>query len=263
LLALFHDGGRLASAGLTAVRGYLDPDDADRDALDRRRAQLAAKIAELFDEYAYSRPEMLTAWKKGSLIAGWDEPTQRWQRELWTALFGPGGALTGRRAVSLPDFFERTAPEALRLPGAIHVFGISFVARLYRRSSRRWRERRRCSSTRLTRAASCGRTCSRRADRARSAARRSGSSRWHSATRRAGPRPLPPPSRRIRFSRRGASRAGTASACTTSCPTAISTSASRIRRPGLRRRRCSRRCSAKFSSARRAARTRRRPTTAW
>ena len=132
LLALFHDGGRLASAGLTAVRSYLDPDDADRDALDRRRAQLAAKIAELFDEYAYSRPEMLTAWKKGSLIAGWDEPTQRWQRELWTALFGPGGALTGRRAVSLPDFFERTAPEALRLPGAIHVFGISFVARLYR-----------------------------------------------------------------------------------------------------------------------------------
>ena len=64
LLALFHDGRRLASADLAPVRGYLVPDDADRPALDRRRAQLAAPIAELFDEYAYSRPEMLDVWRK-------------------------------------------------------------------------------------------------------------------------------------------------------------------------------------------------------
>ena len=132
LLALFHDGGRLASDELAAVRGYLDPADADRDALDRRRAQLAAQVAELFDEYAYSRPEMLAAWKKGGLITGWDEPTQRWQRELWAAVFGQTGGLSSRRAVTLPDFFARTPPEKLRLPGAVHVFGISFVARLYR-----------------------------------------------------------------------------------------------------------------------------------
>jgi len=48
LLALFHDGKRLALAELAAVRGYLDPEDGDRTALDRRRAQLAAQIAELF-----------------------------------------------------------------------------------------------------------------------------------------------------------------------------------------------------------------------
>jgi exodeoxyribonuclease V gamma subunit len=132
LLALFHDGRRLALAELGPVRGYLDPEDRDRGALDRRRAQLAAQLAELFDEYAYSRPEMLAAWRKGGLVAGWDEPTQRWQRELWLALFGRAGALAGADMATLPDFFERTEAGALRPPGPAHVFGISFVARLYR-----------------------------------------------------------------------------------------------------------------------------------
>jgi len=132
LLALFHDGKRLALAELAAVRGYLDPEDGDRTALDRRRTQLAAQIAELFDEYAYSRPEMLAAWKKGALIAGWDEPLQRWQRELWLALFGRAGPLSGRDTTTLPDFFERTPPTSLVVREPAHVFGISFVARLYR-----------------------------------------------------------------------------------------------------------------------------------
>jgi exodeoxyribonuclease V gamma subunit len=132
LLALFHDDARLASPELAPAQEYLAPNDADRTALDRRRAQLAAKLAELFDEYAYARPEMLAVWKKGSVIAGWNEPLQRWQRGLWLALFGRNGALAGEASVALPDFFARTAPADLRVPGAVHVFGISFVARLYR-----------------------------------------------------------------------------------------------------------------------------------
>jgi exodeoxyribonuclease V gamma subunit len=132
MLALFHDGARLQPADLAAVRGYLRSDDADRDALDRRRAQLAAKMAELFDEYAYSRPDMLAAWRKGGLVAGWDEPLQTWQRALWLALFGRGGTFTRAASATLPDFFARTDPGALRVPGPVHVFGISFVARLYR-----------------------------------------------------------------------------------------------------------------------------------
>ena len=158
LLALFHDARRLAPADLAAVRVYLhswdpqrvpDPprwdsggkaasaptrglDDDDRDALDRRRAQLAAKMADLFDEYAYARPEMLAAWRKGGLIAGWDEPLQTWQRALWLALFGRTGRLSGDACATLPQFFAQTSPETLRVAGAVHVFGISFVARLYR-----------------------------------------------------------------------------------------------------------------------------------
>jgi exodeoxyribonuclease V gamma subunit len=135
LLALFHDGRRLAPADFGAVRSYLGAEDGDRDArdaIDRRRAQLAAKMAELFDEYAYSRPDMLAAWRKGALIAGWDEPLQTWQRALWLALFGRTGGLSSDASATLPDFFARTPPSVLRVPGPVHVFGISFVARLYR-----------------------------------------------------------------------------------------------------------------------------------
>ena len=132
LLALFHDDGRLAPADLGPVRGYLDVGDGDRTALDRRRAQLAAQLAELFDEYAFSRPEMLAVWRKGGLIAGWNEPLQRWQRAVWLSLFGRTGRFSEKEAATLPDFFARTPHTALRVPGAAHVFGISFVARLYR-----------------------------------------------------------------------------------------------------------------------------------
>ena len=135
LLALLHDPARLASRDLAAVRNYLGGDGVDEgggQALDRRRAQLAAAIAELFDAYAYSRPEMLAAWRQGALVAGVDEPVQRWQRELWLALFGRAGAFAPDAALTLPDFFARTPTDTLRPPAAAHVFGISFVARLYR-----------------------------------------------------------------------------------------------------------------------------------
>jgi exodeoxyribonuclease V gamma subunit len=135
LLALFHDGKRLGSRDLQAVRGYLGErgDGAvDEEGHDRRRVQLAATVAGLFDEYAFSRPEMLAAWRSGALIAGVDEPLQRWQRELWLALFGRGGTLAARGATTLPEFFTTTPADALKVPEAVHLFGISYVARLYR-----------------------------------------------------------------------------------------------------------------------------------
>lgn len=157
LLALFHDSRRLASRDLEAVRAYISAQEAgatasarestgDRRApeqtnddeplmeegRDRRRVQLAATLAGLFDEYAFSRPEMLAAWRAGALVAGVDEPLQRWQRELWLALFGRTGTLAARGATSLPDLFATVPAAALRVPARVHVFGISYVARLYR-----------------------------------------------------------------------------------------------------------------------------------
>jgi exodeoxyribonuclease V gamma subunit len=140
LLALFSDRARLGSRDLDAVRGYLAPSGSARDddhpgedeGLDRRRVQLAAQVAALFDEYAYSRPEMLATWRRGALVADLDEPLQRWQRELWLALFGRGGIFTARGALTLPDFFAQVEAAALRPPPAAHIFGISYVARLYR-----------------------------------------------------------------------------------------------------------------------------------
>ena len=253
LLALFHDGKRLALAELAPVRGYLDPEDGDRNALDRRRAQLAAQLAELFDEYAYSRPEMLAAWKKGGLIAGWDEPLQRWQRELWLALFGRAGTLSGRDTATLPDFFERTPPTSLRVAGPAHVFGISFVARLYRSI---FASLARATSLFVYTLNPCRELWEDVQPVRRSSPRRRASSRQlalalgddAAAARR--PRRL---STRIHCWRCGAGPGATAFASTTSCPTATFTSASRIRPPAWRRPRCWPRCSGRSWSVRRAA----------
>ena len=133
LLALFHDQGWLNGPDLGPVREYLSGGAAaiEAEGLDRKRVQLAAQLAALFDEYAFSRPEMLTAWRSGALDPQADEGLQRWQRALWLALLGPRGTLSARELVTLPDYFARTAPEALRPPPAVHLFGISYVARLY------------------------------------------------------------------------------------------------------------------------------------
>ncbi|MFL5307794.1 MAG: exodeoxyribonuclease V subunit gamma [Polyangia bacterium] len=127
LLALFHDPGRLSGEGLGAVREYLN---AEGDALDRKRVQLAAAVAGLFDEYTFTRPEMLAAWRAGQAVGDVDPALQVWQRALWRALHAAGGALATRGAMTLPEVFAQTPENQLRAPAA-HLFGISYVARLY------------------------------------------------------------------------------------------------------------------------------------
>ena len=129
LLGLFHDLAWLNGPELGPVRDYLQ--GADGDALDRKRVQLAAELAALFDEYAFSRPEMLAAWREGALVPEADQALQRWQSALWLALHGPRGLFTARGMVTLPEFFAQTPAEKLRPPRAVHLFGISYVARLY------------------------------------------------------------------------------------------------------------------------------------
>ena len=71
------------------MREYLLGGGTAPDALDRRRCQLAAELAQLFDEYAASRPELLRAWRERPTLA--DHPSlagaERWQRALWLAMF--------------------------------------------------------------------------------------------------------------------------------------------------------------------------------
>jgi exodeoxyribonuclease V gamma subunit len=137
LLALFHDQGWLSGPELGPVRDYLrgprqDATGGDEtDALDRKRVQLAAELGALFDEYAFSRPEMLAAWRAGALVPEADQVLQIWQRAIWIALHGSGGRFTAKGMVTLPAFFAETPPERLRAPRAVHLFGISYVARLY------------------------------------------------------------------------------------------------------------------------------------
>jgi exodeoxyribonuclease V gamma subunit len=144
LLALFHDARRLDRPELAPLGGYLAAGGDAPDAIDLRRYQLATQLATLFDEYAFARPELLRAWREGRVAEGPGAPdadkraTEAWQRPLWQALFSRGGAFDnrgrdeGRRYLDLPTFFASTSPADLRTPRATYVFGVSYVARLYR-----------------------------------------------------------------------------------------------------------------------------------
>ena len=148
LLALFHDADALAAPELGPVRGYLAAPD--REGTDLRRVQLAVRLARLFEEYAYSRPEMVAAWGRdgGAPPTGEGGGLAGWQAALWRRVAGEGGVLArhppdGARWVGLGELLAGDAPirdltiRALAGgpagPGAtpLHVFGISYVARAF------------------------------------------------------------------------------------------------------------------------------------
>jgi len=141
LLALLHDDALLAETSLAHVRAYLASAGADRDALDRRRCQLAALLAQLFDEYAGSRPEMLAAWVSGDAHASAEPSHEVWQRTLWLAVFGRNGRLvrsaatSGIRHVQLEAMWhEVMAKSPAPFAGqTLHVFGLSYIATAYHR----------------------------------------------------------------------------------------------------------------------------------
>jgi exonuclease V gamma subunit len=68
LLALFHDDGFLKRPEMAPVRDYLLAGGEARDAVDRRRCQLAFRLGPLFEEYAASRAEMVKTWETGTSL---------------------------------------------------------------------------------------------------------------------------------------------------------------------------------------------------
>ncbi|HXT50428.1 MAG TPA: exodeoxyribonuclease V subunit gamma, partial [Thermoanaerobaculia bacterium] len=140
LLALLHDDAALADPALAPVREYLRASDAEAVAL--RRVQLATRLGRLFEEYAYSRPETLAAWERGATIredSPW-APLESWQSVLWRAVAGPDGLLA-RHPPGHPDgdagrwvSLAAVAGGVLPLPAdqpPLHVFGVSYVARIF------------------------------------------------------------------------------------------------------------------------------------
>lgn len=142
LLRLLHDDALLGEDDLSPVSGYLGAAGPGPDAVDRRRWQLAERLAQLFEEYGFSRAETLAAWPRGALLdpASPHAAAERWQRRLWLALFGPGGlaqvegALRGETWLPLPAALDRLeASPARGEPSSLHVFGFSYVARSFHR----------------------------------------------------------------------------------------------------------------------------------
>ncbi len=93
---------------------------------DLRRIQLAARIADLFDQYQLYRPEMIEKWESGSLST--ENPAEGWQRWLWNRL-----GIESRAAVKLKileglgihsDLIKKTYPQ-------ISLFGISVFTQFH------------------------------------------------------------------------------------------------------------------------------------
>jgi exodeoxyribonuclease V gamma subunit len=124
--------------GLEAVQDYIHAAGEDRDVLDRRRAQLASRLARTFDDLALARPDVLVAWRRGATLA--DDHTQKsteaWQRLLWLEVFGEAGVLAriareGPALFPLPVLLEDAS--ALAVPPVVHVFGFPYLAPLHAR----------------------------------------------------------------------------------------------------------------------------------
>lgn len=110
-----------------------------------RALQLAGQIARQFEDYGYARRELLGAWRHGPQLAetGFAR-AERWQRMLWLRLFdgarrarvkapdvAPQLSLFGAddtRYMLLADAVIAAIDAGLRLPGPLHVFGLSYVA---------------------------------------------------------------------------------------------------------------------------------------
>ncbi|AHK18208.1 exonuclease V subunit gamma [Yersinia similis] len=113
------------------MKRYLS-DDGDR----RKIHQLAARVADLFDQYLVYRPEWLESWERGQLIEGLDD-AQQWQALLW-------GELTRyTRQLEQPEWhranlYQRFIHQLLKsdvcpqgLPKRVFICGISALPPIY------------------------------------------------------------------------------------------------------------------------------------
>ncbi len=115
--------GAAQRPGFDAVARYL----ADGD--DRKRFQLAGRLARLFDQYLVYRPDLIQAWDADD--ANWPEAFQAeardaWQAQLWH-LVGDGWAV-GHPAAWHCEFLRRAQAGDLpadRLPERVSLFGVS------------------------------------------------------------------------------------------------------------------------------------------
>jgi len=73
--------GKLSEPEFAPLQNYLT-DDRDK----RKIHQLAARVADLFDQYLVYRPEWLKTWQQGRLVDEELDPSQLWQAHLWRAL---------------------------------------------------------------------------------------------------------------------------------------------------------------------------------
>ncbi|HJL20184.1 MAG TPA: exodeoxyribonuclease V subunit gamma [Sandaracinaceae bacterium LLY-WYZ-13_1] len=130
VLRALVDDELLSRPALAPVRRYLHGAGDDPDAVDLRRAQLALHVSHLLEEYAFSRPELLDVWTAdGSRFDG--DPrhgaTERWQAAIWRWLRAHPASVDSR---PLSEALAAAPEPPMR---ELHVFGLSYVARIFSR----------------------------------------------------------------------------------------------------------------------------------
>lgn len=159
VLAAMLDDPFLASEETRPLARYVGDADEDGVARDRRRVQLALRLARLLEGYAYSRAEMLRGWERSARRGRSDsdprgdrastrtdrigsigssdsddranDATERWQRALWCEVRDRAAS---RGVVPLHEALTRLdgrAPTPGALPATLHVVGLSYVARIF------------------------------------------------------------------------------------------------------------------------------------
>jgi exodeoxyribonuclease V gamma subunit len=143
MVSVLSDETLLAEPEMRPVRDFLYPDLAVDEDHERRRFQLAFRVARLFEDYGYSRRSLLDRWGEGK--SGLDEiygaqnvtdahrEIEAWQRRAWQALFGDDGVLErdDTTYMTLPAAIYAFADE-LSWPEVTHVFGQSYLPRFFR-----------------------------------------------------------------------------------------------------------------------------------
>jgi exodeoxyribonuclease V gamma subunit len=131
-LTLLLDDAFLQGPDLAPLQTYLRSVDSSV-AMDARRVQLAARIGRLFEEYTYSRDEMLASWGRETTLGARYAESERWQRRVWLAMFGEGGVARERGVVPLHEGVARLAQHDGTPTAAVHVFAFAHFAPTFHR----------------------------------------------------------------------------------------------------------------------------------
>ncbi|QGN39523.1 exodeoxyribonuclease V subunit gamma [Klebsiella oxytoca] len=122
---------RLDDDAFTLLRHYLN-DDSDK----RKLFQLAARVADLYDQYLVYRPEWLMRWEADQRVDGLGD-AQEWQAPLWKALVEHTAEL-GQPLWHRANLYQRfiSALEAADelpagLPSRVFICGISALPPVY------------------------------------------------------------------------------------------------------------------------------------
>ena len=138
LLGRLLGGDALDEPEFAPLCAWLGAAKGEPEARELRCVQLASRLATLYEEYVFARPELVCDWPtRAALGATAHAETEAWQRRLWNELFAPGGAVAARGArdgvsyTHLAELLVRVERAPLRLDTPIRCFGVSHVARAF------------------------------------------------------------------------------------------------------------------------------------